>query len=35
MRREVSRLTSACCTPQSLQLPAAAPQPHDLVVLRP
>jgi ArsR family transcriptional regulator len=35
MRREVSRLTSACCAPQSLQVPAAAPQPHELVVLRP
>jgi ArsR family transcriptional regulator len=34
MRRDVSRLTSACCTPKSLQLPAAAPQPHELVVLR-
>ena len=34
MRRDVSRLTSACCTPQSFQVPAAAPQPHDLVVLR-
>jgi ArsR family transcriptional regulator len=34
MRRDVSRLTSACCTPQSFQVPAAAPPPHDLVVLR-
>ncbi len=35
MRRDASRLTSACCTPQSLPVPAAAPQPHELVVLRP
>jgi len=35
LRRDVSRLTSACCAPQSLQVPAAAPQPHELVVLRP
>ena len=35
MRRDASRLTSACCTPQSLPVPATAPQPHDLVVLRP
>jgi hypothetical protein len=34
MRRDVSRLTSACCTPQRFEVPSAAPQPHDLVVLR-
>ena len=35
MQGEVSRLTSACCAPQSLRVPAAAPQPHEMVVLRP
>jgi ArsR family transcriptional regulator len=34
MRRDVSRLTSACCTPQRFEVPAAAPAPHELVVLR-
>jgi ArsR family transcriptional regulator len=34
MRRDVSRLTSACCTPQRFEVPSAAPPPHDLVVLR-
>jgi ArsR family transcriptional regulator len=34
MRRDVSRLASACCTPQRFEVPAAAPQPHDFVVLR-
>src|SRR3989442_9911337 len=30
MRRDVSRLTSVCCTPQRFEVPAAAPQPHEL-----
>jgi len=30
MRRDVSRLTSACCTPQRFEVPAAAPAPHEL-----
>lgn len=34
MRRDASRLTSACCAPQKFEVPAAAPQPHELVVLR-
>jgi len=34
MRRDASRLTSACCAPQNFEVPAAAPQPHELVVLR-
>lgn len=34
MRRDVSRLASACCTPQRFEVPAAAPQPHELMVLR-
>jgi ArsR family transcriptional regulator, arsenate/arsenite/antimonite-responsive transcriptional repressor len=33
MRQDVSRLTVACCTPQRLPVPAAAPQPHSLIVL--
>src|SRR5260370_42496162 len=33
MRRDVSRLTSAYCTPQRFEVPAAAPAPHELVVL--
>ncbi len=34
MRRDVSRLTAACCTPRRFEVPAAAPQPHELAVLR-
>lgn len=34
MRRDASRLTSACCAPRKFEVPAAAPQPHELVVLR-
>jgi ArsR family transcriptional regulator len=34
MRRDASRLTSACCAPQKFEVPVAAPQPHELVVLR-
>jgi ArsR family transcriptional regulator len=34
MRRDVLRLTSACCAPQNFEVPAAAPAPHELVVLR-
>src|SRR5689334_1950551 len=34
MRRDTSRLTSACCAPQKFEVPAAAPQPHGLAVLR-
>ena len=34
MRRDVSRLASACCTPQRFEVPAAAPAPHEGVVLR-
>lgn len=34
MRRDASRLTSACCAPQKFEVPADAPQPHELVVLR-
>jgi ArsR family transcriptional regulator, arsenate/arsenite/antimonite-responsive transcriptional repressor len=31
MRRDVARLASACCTPQRFEVPAAAPQPHELI----
>lgn len=34
MRQDVARLGDACCAPQKFEVPAAAPQPHDLVVLR-
>lgn len=34
MQRDASRLTSACCAPQKFEVPAAAPPPHELVVLR-
>lgn len=34
MQRDASRLTSACCAPQKFEVPAAAPQPHELVVQR-
>lgn len=34
MRRDVSRLTSACCAPQKFEVPASAPQPQELAVLR-
>jgi ArsR family transcriptional regulator len=34
MQRDASRLTSACCAPQKFEVPAAAPQPHELVVLQ-
>jgi ArsR family transcriptional regulator, arsenate/arsenite/antimonite-responsive transcriptional repressor len=34
MRRDASRLTSARCAPERFEVPAAAPQPHELVVLR-
>jgi ArsR family transcriptional regulator, arsenate/arsenite/antimonite-responsive transcriptional repressor len=34
MKRDVSRLGDACCAPQRFEVPAAAPAPHELVVLR-
>lgn len=34
MRKDASRLTSACCAPQRFEVPEAAPAPHELVVLR-
>lgn len=34
MRRDAARLSSACCAPQKFEVPATAPQPHELVVLR-
>ena len=34
MRRDASRLGSACCAPEKFEVPAAAPQPHELVLLR-
>jgi len=30
MRKDVSRLTSACCAPRRFEVPAAAPAPHEL-----
>jgi ArsR family transcriptional regulator len=34
MKRDVARLGDACCAPQKFEVPASAPAPHDLVVLR-
>ena len=30
MKRDVCRLGDACCAPQKFEVPAAAPQPHEL-----
>jgi ArsR family transcriptional regulator len=34
MRRDLTRLTSACCKPESSELPQAAPQPQAIRRLR-
>ena len=33
MRRDVSRLTSACCAPEKFEVPASAPQPQEIAGL--